>query len=959
MGNLAAKPFQQEPFQKAVAMALIEFLKLVQQQLKIRCKLNDEEIKAYTQDIKKFIRDKTVKENLGKAFDINCEDLDAEIFKQSWRNLHLKPLPPKFNWQSVIEQYLLKVQENISDLEELRHILKLQKLTSIAENTKEIAGLSKDFDLRKYQEAIRERYVNLKLDSLDTDASAYNRLGLWDIFIPQNTRQIDRVLPELPREYLKRLQESNQLDAGINLERIEEELEKYKSNYIEQASRSVLEITQDESQYSSKKYIVILGDPGSGKSTLLQYLALNWVENTLDQEPLSQPIPLLIELRTYARDRTAGNCQDFLEFFHKSPNCICHLNQHKLEEQLKAGNALVMFDGLDEVFNSAQREEVITAIHRFTNDYPRVQVILTSRVVGYKPQRLRDAEFTHFMLQDLDVEQIKIFIHKWHDKTFSSGDEADKIRKKERLQKAINDSPAIQDLAGNPLLLTMMAILNRNQELPRDRAELYNQASRLLLHQWDVERTLIQDKRLDPVSIDYKDKQAMLRQVAYFMQTEDKGLAGNLIQERDLQKILQDYLKTIEFSKSRDAAKLIINQLRTRNFMLCYLGADYYAFVHRTFLEYFCAWEFVWQFKETQTLTIEQLIAEVVDKHWMDESWHEVLRLIAGMIDAKFVEKIIQHLISIDGEEEKFVNLFLAADCLAEVRNRKVILSTDKQLLVELKELVNYGICRTSIFLEDNGRITNIRTRTVKAVANAWKDDRDALNILKQYATTDKDEHVRNAAVHELAVNFKDDPDTLNWLKQATNDNNSDVRSAAVHELAYGFKDNPDTLTILKQATTDDDWYVRRIAVQELARNFKDDPDTLNILQQATTDDDEYEYVRCTALQELARVFKDNPDALTILKQATIDDDYNLRITALGELASGFKNDPDTLTILKQATTDDDCLVRRIAVGELADGFKDNPETLNILKQATTDDDSDVRSTAERWLERLQRRNQK
>ncbi|MEL6461260.1 MAG: NACHT domain-containing protein [Cyanobacteria bacterium J06621_15] len=687
LGNLAMKPFQQEPVQKAVAMALIEFLKLVQQQLKIRCKLNDGEIKAYTQDIKKFIGDKTVKENLGKAFDVDCEDLNADIFKQRWRNLQLKLLPLKFNWQSVVEQYLLTVQENISESEELRYIIELQKLTSIDKNIKEIAGVSKDFDLSKYQETIRERYVNLKLDSLDTDGSSYNRLGLWDVFIPQNAREVHQVLPELPREYLKRLQESNQLDAEVNLERIEAGLERYKSSYTEQSNRSILEIIQDKSQYSNKKYTVILGDPGSGKSTLLQYLALSWVENTLDKDALSQPIPLLIELRTYARDRTSGSCQDFLEFYHKSPNCICHLNQHKLEEQLKAGNALVMFDGLDEVFDSAQREEVVTAIHRFTNNYPRVGVIVTSRVVGYKAQRLRDAEFSHFMLQDLDTEQIKIFINKWHNKTFSSGDEVDKIRKRERLLRAIDNLSAIQDLAGNPLLLTMMAILNRNQELPRDRAELYNQASRVLLHQWDFERTLIQDKRLDPKTVDYKDKQAMLRSIAYFMQTNNKGLAGNLIQERDLQKILKDYLKTIEFEKPREAAKLMIEQLRTRNFMLCYLGADYYAFVHRTFLEYFCAWEFVWQFKETQTLTIEQLIAEVFDKHWVDESWHEVLRLIAGMIDAKFVGKIIQHLISIDGEENNFINLFIAADCLAEVRNRKAILSIDKQLLSELKRV--------------------------------------------------------------------------------------------------------------------------------------------------------------------------------------------------------------------------------------------------------------------------------
>jgi predicted NACHT family NTPase len=45
--------------------------------------------------------------------------------------------------------------------------------------------------------------------------------------------------------------------------------------------------------------------------------------------------------------------------------------------------------------------------------------------------------------------------------------------KRERLRKAINDSKSIAMLAGNPLLLTMMAILNRNQELPRDRVDLY------------------------------------------------------------------------------------------------------------------------------------------------------------------------------------------------------------------------------------------------------------------------------------------------------------------------------------------------------------------------------------------------------------------------------------------------------------------------------------------------------
>jgi predicted NACHT family NTPase len=206
----------------------------------------------------------------------------------------------------------------------------------------------------------------------------------------------------------------------------------------------------------------------------------------------------------------------------------------------------------------------------------------------------------------------------------------------------------------------MMAILNRHQELPRDRAELYNQASRVLLHQWDVERHLLEHRQLELKTIDYKDKQAMLRQVAYHMQANEKGLAGNSIHASELETILTDCLKTMEFSNPRAVARLMIEQLRARNFILCYLGADYYAFMHRTFLEYFSAWEFVWQFKETRSLSLEQLTTDVYGTHWQDESWHEVLRLITGMIDAKFVGDVIGYLIKQDGEEEDFRNRVVA-----------------------------------------------------------------------------------------------------------------------------------------------------------------------------------------------------------------------------------------------------------------------------------------------------------
>ncbi|MCC5645680.1 HEAT repeat domain-containing protein [Nostoc sp. CHAB 5824] len=945
--GIPSKIFQKlkkEDIEIAAGKALKEFLQLMQQQLKVRCKLAETEIKEYTKDIEKFISDKSVKEILGKAFDINCESLDAKTLEDIWNRLQLKPLPSKFNWQSLTEQYFTQVQELLLDSKELHHILELQKLSDIEINTKEIAGVVPEFNLVKYQEGIRECYGNLKLDSLDTSGYAYNELKLWRIFTAQNVRETHQVLPqvhELPKEHLRRLRESDQVEA-VELE----ELERHKRVYFEQPIRSVLDVVNKKQDY---KYIVILGDPGSGKSTLLQFLALNWAESPLDNV-ISLPIPLLIELRTYMRRREDKECNNFLEFFHKCSGAIAHLNQLELDKQLKAGNALVMFDGLDEVFDPGKREDVITDIHRFNNDYPDVQVIVTSRIIGYKPQRLLNAEFRHFILQDLDSEQIQDFIYRWHELTFT--DAVDKVRKRERLQRGIEASKSIAELAGNPLLLTMMAILNRNQELPRDRATLYDQASRVLLHQWDVERALTEDKRLDPKTIDYKDKQAMLRQVAYLMQTGDKGLAGNLINENDLVKVLTDYLRTIEFDKPREAARVMINQLRTRNFMLCFLGADYYAFVHRTFLEYFCAWEFVWQFKETQTLTIEELKNEVFGKHWQDESWHEVLLLIAGMIEAKFVGEILDYLMAQDGEEEKFVNLFLAAKCLGEVRNRLLIASTANKLLNRLQDLTKYDLRYYYSFLdqEETKLVQEIRTQAVKAIATTWQDSADTKTWLKERATQDDDKDVRGAAVQELAKNFKDDPDTKSIIKErAIQDNNYFVRRAAVEELAKNFKDDPETKSFLKErATQDDNREGRRAAVQELAKNFKDDPDTKSWLKERATQDDNWEGRRA-AVQGLAKNFKDDPDTKSFLKQrATQDDDNNVRCAAVQELAKNFKDDPDTKSFLKQRTTkDDNWNVRCAAVKELAKNFKDDPDTKSWLKErATQDDDNNVRGAA-------------
>jgi predicted NACHT family NTPase len=365
------------------------------------------------------------------------------------------------------------------------------------------------------------------------------------------------------------------------------------------------------------------------------------------------------------------------------------------------------------------------------------------------------------------------------------------------------------------------------------------------------------------------------------------------------------------------------------------------AFLHRKFLEYFCAWEFVWQFEKEGSISIEDLKTEVFGKHWQDETWHEVLRLIVGMIDAKFVGEILDYLMVQDGEEEKFINLFLAAKCLAEVRNRSVIASVANKLFCKVKDLTKYDLWYYYTYdnAEETELVQEVRIQAVVTIASIWKDNCDALHCLKDRATVDNYQYVRDAAIEALASNFKDDPDTRSFLKYLTTaDNKNYVRSAAIEALASNFKDDPDTHSFLKNFTTADDGNVRRAAIKALVSNFKDRPDTHSFLKDLTTAANEN--VRHTAIKALVSNFKDHPDTHSFLKDlTTADNQWNMRSAAIEALASNFPDDPDTRSILKdRATADNQWNMRSAAIQALAKHFRYQPELFEIYYNCAVND---------------------
>jgi predicted NACHT family NTPase len=867
------KSLKKEEHQKALGKAIKELTQLIDDQLR-DAGVPAHQTEAWANDAKEFVRSKAAQTALRQAFESSSSTVDGILLEQGWPTTVTARLPEDFDWEIVAKTFSKRLKNLRANDNDLRQIYEAQALGEIAETNRQMAGIVPGFDLSAYRRALVRRYQKLQLQSLDPYPDRIAQLR--SVFVEQSVRECQEYAPQLltlPKEMRRRFLEQSG-DGKWNLAELEarqELAEERLRAFHSQSPRRAFEVAGDP----RAERLVILGDPGSGKSSLLRYLALQWAEKRDDAVLRDAPVVLMIELRDYAHwPRHDG--KSFLRYLHEGPT-FHRINELELDRYLKsASNAMLLLDGLDEIFDEDQRKWALNDLQRFADDYRTVRVILTSRVIGYEKsqQRLTDMGFSHFMLQDLEDDQIRTFLQRWHQETFI--DERDRQRKLAQLDEAIQRTRAIRELAGNPLLLTLMAILNRQQELPRDRARLYERSAQLLLLDWKTELLEERFPQLKQLGIGFDEKAAMLRSVAHHMQTTATGERGNIIARQDIEKILRDYLaNTLLVPNAHGVADALVDQLRGQNFILCDLGNNHYAFVHRTFLEYFCAEAFVQQFEAS--LDLDFLRDQVFKPHWNDESWHETLCLVAGVIGKKsptHVAQLVEFLLAQTDPTFEFHHLFLAARCCAELRNPRMLGKTSENALAALEALLSFDFPYFYDSYEpETERRDRLLTKTVASLVNAQLLDQP-VNWLKARATQDGNWSVRRAAAQELARGWKDDPDTLPWLKdRAATDDDGGVRQVAVQELARGWKDDPDTLPWLKdRAPKDDHWQVRRAVVHELARDWKDDPDTLPWLKDRAAKDDHWQ-VRRAAVQELARGWKDDPDTLPLLKDRAAKDD--------------------------------------------------------------------------------------
>lgn len=830
------------------------------------------------------------------------------------------------------------------------------------------SAATSSFDPAAYYEALTKRYQRLDLDALTPpQKEEYLQLQLRSIFVEQSVRANPPPV-ELPKEVWNRLEAEGSIPPedipkGVTLE----EIERARGEYNQTPPRPVFEVLTDE----SNPHVVILGDPGSGKSTLLRYVLLSLVSpssvtSALDR--LTGALPLLFELRSYASLCSAGKCETFLEFLeYLGKTEGWQLGEGALEQFLAdGGRAVALFDGLDEIFDPDEREHIMRQIVGFAN-YSGVRTVVTSRIIGYRRKIFTDAGFAHFTLQDLERHQVETFLERWYDLAASENPEEARQRR-ERIVRSFDEFPSIRQLATNPMLLTIMAIIGKHQELPSERWKLYDHAASVLIQHWDVNKHL-QDLNVDADFIGEDDKKELLRRLAYDMQAGAAGLAGNYIEGERLQREFESYLEE-RYGQAPDRAKVVatamIKQLRERNFILSLYGANIYGFVHRAFLEYFCAASFTTKFEKTRELGIDELKRDVYAAHWQDQSWQEVLRLICGMMDERFGAEIVAYVVDetygpwpAEFGERLPRNIALAIGCLSEFRNLKVLgelgLHVLRTSLKLFERVLNEREGSLARFLDAEltpaGKLVGTRWPH-REILGEWFSTvvRPTLRTLNGYPgnhgfgvfvgsvgsglpevaeslrelTKHEDGGVQCLVVHALSEYERGRPENLELLKWFEKSAKYEVaRSFALRYLAENWLGaNGIKQLILERARQESQESVKDVALELAMRHFGDDSEVQSLVFEAARSGSS------AALRLLVEFFPDASETIRVAKEQA----RGGKGLAISLLAAYFHEDPQTLAIIKEAARSAPTWADE-AVRALGQYFWDDPETFSLLTE--------------------------
>lgn len=307
---------------------------------------------------------------------------------------------------------------------------------------------------------------------------------------------------------------------------------------------------------------------------------------------------------------------------------------------LNTGDAIVLFDGLDELIETSMRAAVSEKVELFSTKYPASRVFITSRKVGYKEAKLDPTIFKVFELSGYSDENVESYVKKWFDLQHSENNAS----KEDLTRGFLNESKSIPDLRKNPLLLSLLCIIYRGQGyLPKNRVGVYSECSKLLFQTWDRSRGIVFDFNFE------RHIEDALKHLAYWMFTLPNS--GDGVEENQLVRELSQFFRDRAFEnapESEKAASEFIHFCRGRAWVLSEAGSSpegtpLFKFTHRTFMEYFAASQITRKYPEPKALA-RHILPKVARQEW-DTVGQLAIHLINESAD-RGAEKALKQMLS-------------------------------------------------------------------------------------------------------------------------------------------------------------------------------------------------------------------------------------------------------------------------------------------------------------------------
>jgi formylglycine-generating enzyme required for sulfatase activity/energy-coupling factor transporter ATP-binding protein EcfA2 len=436
--------------------------------------------------------------------------------------------------------------------------------------------------------------------------------------------------------------------------------------------------------------VIVLGDPGSGKSTLLKFLTLRLAAEK------DAPLPIILPLNAFARalKKKDRSLQAYLpQYFAGLTQGIANL-EPLFTTAIQKGQAVVLLDGLDEV--QANRHHLVHKVETFAASVVEKgnKIVVTSRIVGYRDAPLAPKDWALYTLLDFDRQAIEDFTRKWclAFETSTRGNtpeaRADAELEQRSLLESIDSSPGVAQLASNPLLLTILALIKRQGvALPNRRVELYELYLDTLIRAWNKARAL--DRQQIGPDMNPNDILAALGPLALWLR-EENPTAG-VVSERALLGELTRYYMGDDWGLKRGPALTkaceFLKSVRRYSNLLVERGRDQYGFLHLTFEEMLAAYGL---YQKAQ-LDLSESLA-IIQEHLTDPAWRETILLAVGVWglanrQPRVAGKVVAAMLEMDCPPEQVgQNVLIAGACLEDVGEEGIGRATARKVQDALVE---------------------------------------------------------------------------------------------------------------------------------------------------------------------------------------------------------------------------------------------------------------------------------